>query len=394
VAVALAGAGLLVGSPWLFALGGLVAAVGGVSKVWAAAALRGVVYERRLSASRAFPGDDLDLTVEIFNRKLLPLAWLEADDTVPRHLLVSGPEAPVAPAVVSRRLEHRTALLPYERVTYRYRLNARRGLYALGPVSLRSGDLFGIYDVSEVRELPEHVIVYPELANLAEASPPPGVPLMGRPTPRALVRDPARPVGVRDLRPEDSRRTVHWKATARLGRLMVRLMDPVSQPSLVVLVNAATFERNHIGVDPAVQERVISVAAALAASAATGGFAVGLAANSGSPGRGRRLRVPPRSGRRNLKPLLETLAAVTPFISMPVERLVRTEAAHAPWGASLVLVTALVPDALVRALAAVRRSGRDVIVWRADSDGPRLPRGVREVRFDVSGGERRYDGGT
>ena len=50
--------------------------------LWGRYALRGVTYRRHLGEQRAAFGEVLPFSVEIDNRKLLPLPWLEAD--VPR----------------------------------------------------------------------------------------------------------------------------------------------------------------------------------------------------------------------------------------------------------------------------------------------------------------------
>ena len=71
----------------LVLLAGLVAATGLVARAWAYLSLRAVSLTASLSASRAFPGDEVRLEVEIDNAKLLPLSWLEAEIAMPAALL-------------------------------------------------------------------------------------------------------------------------------------------------------------------------------------------------------------------------------------------------------------------------------------------------------------------
>ena len=51
--------------------------------LWQRYALRGVTYRRTIGERRAFWGEEVPLVVEVANRKLLPLPWLEADDSIP-----------------------------------------------------------------------------------------------------------------------------------------------------------------------------------------------------------------------------------------------------------------------------------------------------------------------
>jgi uncharacterized protein (DUF58 family) len=271
-----------------------------------------------------------------------------------------------------------TSLLPYETVTYAYRLHPPRGVHMLGPAALRSGDLFGMRESRAEIERTDRLVVYPRAEDLPRTVYDARVPLAGRPLCGAIASDPSAPVGVRPLSAAHSRRLVHWKATARLGRLMAIIPEQVADTTLVLVVNAATFEAAHIGVDPELQERVIAVAAGVGERALARGIAVGLAVNSAGA-RGGPLRVAPGSGRHQRRALLEALAGVTPFVTRPVERLVGGALRSAPPGAALAVVTAVVTPQLVGALSRAAHSGRAVTLVRLDTHGPAVPRGIREI---------------
>jgi uncharacterized protein (DUF58 family) len=367
LALALVGLGLLLGSPWLWRLGLIVAAVGLVAMAWARLALAAVRYERVLSTHRVFAGETLDLTVRLANDKLLPLTWLRVEDSVPDALTVAGRPMAASSRVRSLALLHAASLAPYERLTWRYSLRCpRRGVYAFGPVALESGDPFGLYRARRELALADRLVVFPVLRPLADYGLPAGAPLGERRDPHALARDPLQPVGVRPYEPGDSRRAVSWPATARLGALQVKVLEPTSQTAVMVVLNVATFDPAWIGVDPEVQERLIEVAASVCLHALAARRPVGLAANAAPPGSGRVARLPPGNHPGARAELLELLAGVTAFVSLPVERLVSQESRRAPWGATLVVVTAVVPEALSRALLRLRRAGRRVVLVSLD----------------------------
>ena len=51
-----------------------------VHYAWARNGLAGIRYRRVLGARHVPFGDELPLTIEVWNRRRLPLAWLRADD--------------------------------------------------------------------------------------------------------------------------------------------------------------------------------------------------------------------------------------------------------------------------------------------------------------------------
>ncbi|MBX6771625.1 MAG: DUF58 domain-containing protein, partial [Chloroflexi bacterium] len=69
----------------LFLLSLTLLGAAGLSRLWERYCLAGLEYRRRFSTDRATFGETIDLEIEIVNRKLLPLAWLEIEDEIPRE---------------------------------------------------------------------------------------------------------------------------------------------------------------------------------------------------------------------------------------------------------------------------------------------------------------------
>src|SRR5437763_9086179 len=72
---------------FLLALALLVAAI--LSRLWESYGLVGVEYSRRFSKRQIPFGETIELDIEIVNRKLLPLAWLEIEDEMSPNLSVA-----------------------------------------------------------------------------------------------------------------------------------------------------------------------------------------------------------------------------------------------------------------------------------------------------------------
>ena len=140
-----------------------------------------------------------------------------------------------------------------------------------------------------------------------------------------LLVDPSRVVGVREYRPEDPFRSIHWKATARQGTLQVRVAEPLTALRLGIFVNLDTFDHYWEGLDLELAERIIVAAASLAVWGERSGFAVGMYANGLVAGSDQALRVPPGRGPGQVPRLLEGLAMVSPFSTLPFATVLASE---------------------------------------------------------------------
>ena len=70
--------GAITNVPIVLILGLFAAGLEGIHLIWARRGLTGVHYQRKLTAQRVGWGDEIEMLVEVRNRKRLPLAWLRA----------------------------------------------------------------------------------------------------------------------------------------------------------------------------------------------------------------------------------------------------------------------------------------------------------------------------
>lgn len=333
----------------------------GLARLWSRWSLRRLKYHRTFSQRRAFVGDEIELTIRIENRKLLPLASLRVLDRIPNQLQLLT-ESKSGGGTRYRLLQRSTALRWYERVNWHYRLRCTaRGAFKIGPVQLLSGDPFGLYGSSgEVGHSPT-LIVYPQMLALEDLGLPARNPL-GEIRAGMLFRDPLRIVGVRDYHMEDPLKDVHWAATARTGTLQTRIYEPTTARALAIFLDLDSFEFYYEGIDPIQVEHNISAAATLAHEGLAAGYAVGLYAN-GMPAEHEHLaRLPPGRNPAQLELILETLARLTAYSVTPIARLMRLTAHHLPPGATLLLISSVGSERTRAALLRERERGRQV-VW-------------------------------
>lgn len=211
-----------------------------------------------------------------------------------------------------------------QRASYRH-MFARRGMYTFSGYRLATKFPFALFRKSRDIEAPLSVVVYP--ARIA----------VDRPAPRSASRGDAISerlgrrgefFGLREQRRGDDRRDVHWKSSARFGRLLVREYEDEFARRVVINVDNAlpreiletvVGDGAPAATEPALEapiaavERAISIAASLAATYLEAGWTVELAA--------RGCHVPGGTGRLHEAKIGKALALlpyVTDAVAFPV----------------------------------------------------------------------------
>ena len=353
--------GALFGSRPVFGLGLLVGAALGVAWVCVRWCLRDLRVERRFGQTRAFWGEEVDMSQVFINAKALPVPWLAVDDHFPSALKVVSQE--VAPVYKSRMRQVSTALSVgwYERVSRHYTLKCTtRGEHSFGPIEVWSGDIFGLFRRGESVQTPQTLLVYPRYVPVERLGIVARQPFGDAKAIQPLATDPLRIRAVREYALGDSPRYVHWKATARRGALQTKLFEPAATPQLYVFCNQDTFEHIWEGLDRETLELTITVAASLANYALQTGYMVGLQVNSFAPSSDREIKLPPSRDPNQLTRILEALARVRGWSGSPMDALLRVERRNLPRGATVVVVTGIVTREMLDVLVAMRRAGYPV----------------------------------
>jgi uncharacterized protein (DUF58 family) len=345
---------------------------------WRDRALNEVVYRRKPHFRRAFPDEKVPLRLEIENNKPLPLSWLKVEDPWPKAV---GPEDEdiLAPSHLPDRgvLTNVFNLGWFQKVRREYELLFReRGVYKIGPARLQSGDLFGMYE--QEKEIPdsEYLTVFPRLEPLERLDLPADDPFGDRKSERRIFEDPTMPMGVREYRPEDSFRHVHWPATARTGELQVKVYQPTSALVTMVCINTSTFERHWEGVYPELLEHLISVSATVIYESIQNGYQVGLLSNGCLAHADRPLNIPPSRSPKQLGYLLEALAGITPMVMVPFENFLLHEMPGVPYGASLLVVSAVTSPTLVGTLQRIKQHNRKITLLSLAKEAPESASGI------------------
>ena len=308
-----------------------------IGYLWARSLARGLRLAREMRFGWAQVGDRLQERFTLVNDGWAPGLWVELID----HSTLPDYQASRATGVGGM------ASLRW----HTHGVCTRRGLYTLGPTSLRTGDPLGLYTVS---------LHYPEVSVLWVK--PPIVPLPTievapggragegrRPRADALERT-VSSSGVRDYHPGDSLSWIHWRISAHCDALFVRLFD--STPASDWWIFLDLDQRVQVGQGwDSTEEHGVILAASLADRGLRSGRAVGLVTHGEEL-----VWLPLQRGDGQGLAILYALTLVAPGSRPLVELLGRVQPAFRQ-RTSLVIITPAVEGDWVEALLPLLRRG-------------------------------------
>lgn len=314
------------------------------SFLWAWSGVRGVQVERQTRTTRSEVNKLVEERLVVVNRSIIPKLWLEIRDhsDLPQHR-------------ISRVVSPLRGRKTYARTVQTRCL--QRGRFTLGPITVTSGDPFGLFRISRDLDEPRErtVIVYPAMVDVPTFAPLVGFMPGGDTAQRRTHYVTTNVSGVRDYAPGDSFNRIHWPSTARTGRLISKEfeLDPTADVWLFLdLETAAQAElpwaelgqwskprlpwESSRGLEllPSTVEYGTSITASLAKHFIARDRGVGFIAYSQ-----RREVIPADRGERQLTKILETLAVIRADGRIPFSEIVAAEGAHLSRNTTAILVT-------------------------------------------------------
>jgi uncharacterized protein (DUF58 family) len=357
VAVLLLLGGAIFDVPVAVLLGTVGIVLESVRQVWRRWGLRGVTYRRVLARSAVGWGETIPVSIEVWNRKRLPLAWLRADDSAEDGVTVRE-AGHLAADETSTSLRNVWTLAPFERVRREFHVGGdHRGVFELGPVEVSVGDPFGREALALQLATVDQFLVRPRIV----AADPPRV---ERPdglhrAAAGLSEDPSRFAGVRQYAPGDPLRRVHHRTSARIGRPMVKRFEPSTEREVLLAVDVETkggFAAfpGAFRYDEDELESLYVVAASLVHALVADHVAVGFAAAGYSGAPRPIVYVPVSAARDQAERIIDTIARLSPAPSASFERLLSLVGGAVRPGTTVVVLTGRSPLPFVRHLRAVR----------------------------------------
>lgn len=319
-----------------------------LSFVWSRTSLTGLSFARRLSSSRVQVGDQLREDLSIGNASIIGKLFVEIEDrsTAPGHH---------ADRVVN--------LGPRSARHWRVSSIARhRGRHQLGPVTLRSGDPFGLFRTQRRLQNALELTIYPLTVDLA-----PYVPGSVLQSGGGIVQHrsphPTTTVGsIREYMQGDSINRVSWSATARAGRLMVKEFENDPTADVWIVLDLCEPHRASFGygngmfrpddplgwLDTELEYRIM-LASSVARRSLYLGRSVGLMVNTMPP-----IVLPAERSDRQLLRILELLSDVDVRREPPIVELLTAQASRFRRDNVLLIATSIADLDLITWLASLR----------------------------------------
>lgn len=310
--------------------------------LWARVNVSGLEIGVTRLVDRAQVGQYAEERVTVENPSFFPRIWLEVEDpsTLPEHrqgrvITLSGR---------SRRSWRSRTLL------------TRRGVYPVGPLTVASGDPFGLFRITRTYGGQSSIIVYPGFIDLPHFTvPPANLPGEGRFRKRTHYVTP-NAAGVRDYEYGDGLSRIDWKSTARQGKLMVKMfeLDPASD--IWIALDLQGLAQAGEG-DESTEEYGVKIAASVAR------FFLNANRNVGFMAFGERLDIiEVERGGQQMTHILEALALCRATGDVPIGDLINVEGRHFGRHTTLVVITSSMDQGWVMSLLALTQRGVKVAV--------------------------------
>lgn len=206
-----------------------------LSYLWARGVLRQVEVSADGNPRICYPGDAVTVSYEIRNRKWIPMLWLHFIQPAAKNGCVVFPEE------MPERTRRFGGILWYGNLRFSIRYQAaRRGIYPIENVVIRSGDGFGLAQMETELSMKKksEIIVYPTqvpvtidgfLKNL----------WVGSSGKKGYVEDTTVMRATRDYEDTDSWKRIDWRSAARGGQLQTKLFDTVKPQGVLFVLDAA-----------------------------------------------------------------------------------------------------------------------------------------------------------
>ena len=297
--------------------------------------------------SHAFLGDPIPVQLEIKNNSLLPILWIEIHEGLPVDLR-SG-----------KVVKHVFSLGIRESKTIHYDvIPKKRGYYALGPLSLSTGDPLGLIQPSEKSLPSDPLTVYPQTVSLGAFGLPSRSPFGTIKHHNPIFADPSRLLGKRQFQTGDSIRHIDWKSTAATGNLQVKQFEAsiALEVSIILDLQLDSYSIMSAYKD---SELAITAAASIAAWGKRQKQSIGLMTNGADPQHGDQMPNPlhPKKGAGHFINILEILARIQLGDNLAIDDLIQDAITDLSWGATMVFISGSLQDSTLDHMFKARKKG-------------------------------------
>jgi len=326
---------------------------------WQKLAYRKLEVNVKLGAVRVFVNEEFDYSIQLTNKKVLPLSWIEADVVIPREMTIKGQNITMNRSNETSSHIVLLSLMWFQRITRVYRASfSKRGYYTVNDSVIKTGDYFGIRNYEKNYDIGQSIIVYPSIKPIEDLVIE-NKSLSGESIVRRWINDdPTYFSGVREYTYREPLKSIHWIASAKTGTLQVKQNQFTADKSVVFIINIQCSEVVWQGNDSEMIERLVEIGASYIDKASRENIACGIATNSLIAGeKFGSVVVEPGLGSRHNTLLFDTLAKITAYRTVSIEKTLELVTSKMDTTSIISLITPIINPEIVEMLKHGYRRG-------------------------------------
>lgn len=320
----------------LYYLSYLVLFVGLTMWIVSRQTLEGLTVKRQIGQAYAHLGDTIELRYELQNAHRFGKLWLEIfeESNWPEHL-------PGRVLSIAGQKDRKWKVLVRA---------LRRGRFQLGPIVLRSGDPFGLFSTEMRVDAPALILVYPKVLPLLHWQLPGSQLEGGVLTGQRSLQATSMVMGIREYRPGDSYKSIHWRSSARHRTLQVKEFELDRTADLWIYLDLDRHWHRGDG-ETATIERAVTVVASVVQKALREHRNVGLITSGLKPD----VLQPDRGSKQSGK-LMQYLAEIQPTGDLSIAESLIETTPRLRRGSSCLIVTPSLDRQWVRPAGTLREA--------------------------------------
>ncbi len=220
--------------------------------------------QRQVRYGWAKVGDVLEERIKITNTGIIPTYWIEIED----HTNIPSQQKAIGTSVDANN--HTS--------WQKHLLCTQRGLFRLGPTTLHTSDLFGLFNLSIHDPTAAHILITPPILPLPHIQVASGGRAGDGRFSKGSLEQSVAVSTVRNYQPQDPLHHIHWPLSAKHQQLTTRVFENTPTGNWWIIQDMNQSVQVGEGVNNSLEVGII-LAASLANQGIRGGKAVGLIAN-------------------------------------------------------------------------------------------------------------------
>lgn len=202
-------------------------------------ALHGVSYSCVPSRDVIDPGEEFEVVTVLQNNKLSPVSYLEVMQQLPSEINLNAYLGRFVSEPQISRLYSSCYIMPRQKLTRTIKATLpKRGRYFMQGATLSGGDLLGLRQTQKEISFFHEIVVLPKAIEAQSVENALGGFLGDVSVSRFILEDPILVTALGEYTGREPMKTIDWKHSASLGKLMVKKFDYTVENSVTVMLNA------------------------------------------------------------------------------------------------------------------------------------------------------------